>query len=183
VWKCLNPLIQVKYSYSSMRGTPKTPIHVGPIAKFPFANRQTILYSGILQDPHQLIKRHIAQPTKRHFLNLIIFKDVMMKTIFTLLALFVFTGTAVVVPQSNVFAAEFANKGKVLETMDASIYTYMQVTSDKGPVWIAASKTKVAKGETISYPDGAVMTNFNSKSLNRTFDKIIFVDKITVVKK
>ena len=107
----------------------------------------------------------------------------MMKTIFTLLALFVFTGTAVVVPQSNVFAAEFANKGKVLETMDASIYTYMQVTSDKGPVWIAASKTKVAKGETISYPDGAVMTNFNSKSLNRTFDKIIFVDKITVVKK
>jgi hypothetical protein len=111
------------------------------------------------------------------------FKEVMMKTIFTLLALFVFTGTAVVVPQSNVFAAEFANKGKVLETMDASIYTYMQVSSDKGPVWIAASKTKVAKGETISYPDGAVMTNFNSKSLNRTFDKIIFVDKISIVKK
>ena len=106
-----------------------------------------------------------------------------MKTIFTLLALFVFTGTAVVVPQSNVFAAEFANKGKVLETMDASIYTYMQVTSDKGPVWIAASKTKVAKGETISYPDGAVMTNFTSKSLNRTFDSIIFVDKVKVEKK
>ena len=106
-----------------------------------------------------------------------------MKTIFTLLALFLFTGTAVIVPQSNVFAADFANKGKVLETMDASIYTYIQVSSDKGPVWIAASKTKVAKGETISYPDGAVMTNFNSKSLNRTFDKIIFVDKITVVKK
>lgn len=106
-----------------------------------------------------------------------------MKTIFTLLALFAFTGTAVVVRQSNVFAADFANKGKVLETMDASIYTYIQVSSDKGPVWIAASKTKVAKGETISYPDGAVMTNFNSPTLNRTFDKIIFVDKITVVKK
>lgn len=106
-----------------------------------------------------------------------------MKTIFTLLVLILFTGTAVVVPQSNAFAADFANKGKVLETMDASIYTYIQVSSDNGPVWIAASKTKVAKGETISYPDGAVMTNFNSKSLNRTFDKIIFVDKITVVKK
>ncbi|MGA9666531.1 MAG: hypothetical protein WBQ69_08810 [Gallionella sp.] len=106
-----------------------------------------------------------------------------MKTIFTLLALLVFTGTAVVVPQSNAYAAEYAHKGKVLETMDASIYTYMQVTSDSGPLWIAASKTKVAKGETISYPDGAMMTNFNSKSLNRTFDKILFVDKISVVKK
>jgi hypothetical protein len=176
VWKCLNQLIQARYSYSSMRGTPKTPIHVGPIAKFPFANRQTILYSGILQDPHQLIKRHIAQPTKRHFLNLIIFKDVMMKTIFTLLALFMFT--------ANAFAADFAHKGKVLETMDASIYTYMQVSTDNGPpVWIAASKFKVNKGDTISYPDGAVMTNFNSPSLNRTFDKIIFLDKVTVIKK
>ena len=98
-----------------------------------------------------------------------------MKNIFTLLALLVFTSTA--------FAADFANKGKVLETMDASIYTYVQVSSDKGPVWIAASKTAVTKGSTISYPDGAVMTNFTSKALNRTFDKIIFVDKISVVKK
>jgi hypothetical protein len=108
----------------------------------------------------------------------------MMKTIFTLLALFAFTGTAIVVPQSNAFAAsQYANKGKVLEVMDASIYTYMQVSSDKGPVWIAASKTSVAKGSTISYPDGAVMTNFTSKALNRTFDKIIFVDKVKVEKK
>jgi hypothetical protein len=87
----------------------------------------------------------------------------MKKTIFTLLALFAFTTAAVVI--------------------DASIYTYMQVSSDKGPVWLAASKTTVAKGDTISYPDGNVMTNFTSKSLNRTFDKIIFLDKVKVEKK
>jgi hypothetical protein len=103
----------------------------------------------------------------------------MMKTIFTLLALFMFIGTA-----SNAIAAnKYPNSGKVLQVMDASIYTYMQVTSDSGPVWIAASKTKVPKGSTISYPNGAVMTNFNSKSLNRTFDKIIFLDKVKVEKK
>ncbi len=107
-----------------------------------------------------------------------------MKTIFTLLAMLVFSSAAIVVPQSSAFAAsKYPNTGKVLEVMDASIYTYMQVTSDKGPVWIAASKTKVAKGDTISYPDGSVMTNFNSKSLNRTFEKIIFLDKIKVEKK
>jgi hypothetical protein len=108
----------------------------------------------------------------------------MMKTIFTLLALFMFTGTAIVVPQSNAIAAsQFANTGKVLETMNASIYTYIQVSSDKGPVWLAVSKTSVAKGDTISYPDGNMMTNFSSKALNRTFDKIIFLDKIKVEKK
>jgi hypothetical protein len=107
-----------------------------------------------------------------------------MKTIFTLLALFAFTGTAIVVPQSSAFAAsQYPNKGKVLEVMDASIYTYMQVSSDKGPVWLAASKTNVAKGDTISYPNGSVMTNFTSKALNRTFEKIIFLDKVKVEKK
>ncbi|HTN93956.1 MAG TPA: hypothetical protein VMJ33_05205 [Gallionella sp.] len=108
----------------------------------------------------------------------------MMKTIYTLLVMLALTGTAVVAPQTSAFAAtQYPNTGKVLETMDASIYTYMQVTSPNGPVWLAASKTKVAKGNTISYPDGAVMTNFASKSLNRTFDKIIFIDKIKVEKK
>ena len=98
-----------------------------------------------------------------------------MKTILTLLALFMFTG--------NTYAADYPNKGTVLETMDASIYTYMQVSTDKGPVWLAASKTKVAKGDTIGYPNGNEMTNFTSKSMNRTFDKLIMVDKVKIIKK
>jgi hypothetical protein len=107
-----------------------------------------------------------------------------MKIINTLLVMLALAGAAIVVSQSNAIAAsQYPNTGKVLETMDASIYTYMQVTSPNGPVWLAASKTKVAKGNTISYPDGAVMTNFTSNSLNRTFDKIIFIDKIKVEKK
>lgn len=101
-----------------------------------------------------------------------------MKTIFTLLALLMLTGTA----STAIAASQYPNTGKVLQVMDASIYTYMQVTSDNGPVWLAASKTNVPKGATISYPNGAVMTNFNSKSLNRTFDKIIFLDKVKVEK-
>ena len=65
--------------------------------------------------------------------------------------------------------------------MDASIYTYMQVTTDKAPVWLAASKVKVAKGATIGYPNGAAMQNFHSPSLNRTFETIIFLVKIEVL--
>ncbi len=112
-----------------------------------------------------------------------------MKALFTLLALVTFTGTTVAEPQPGAPAdphaasAQFTNQGKVLETMDASIYTYIQVTSDKGPVWLAVSKTKVAKGNTIKYGNGAAMAGFFSPSLNRTFDSIIFLDRIEVVKK
>lgn len=107
-----------------------------------------------------------------------------MKTIFTLLALFAFTGTAIVVPQSSAIAgpAQFPNTGKVIEVIDTSMYTYLQVKTDNGPVWLAASKTSIAKGANISYPNGAVMSNFFSKSLNRTFEKIIFLDKVEVMK-
>ena len=113
-----------------------------------------------------------------------------MKTIFTLLALVAFAGTAVAAePQAaapagkSAPASKYPNTGKVLEVMDASIYTYIQVSSDNGPVWLAASKTNVPKGATIGYGNGALMTNFHSKSMNRTFDRIIFLDKVEVLKK
>ena len=114
-----------------------------------------------------------------------------MKTIITLLALVTFAGTAVAAETPSAPAAKpaaatgtkYPNKGKVLEVIDTSMYTYMQVTSDNGPIWLAGSKTNVAKGANISYPTGATMTNFHSKSLNRTFDTIIFLDKVEVIKK
>src|SRR3990172_7731550 len=95
-------------------------------------------------------------------LYLLFIKEVMMKPIFTLLALVAFAGNAVAEPQPNAPAAKpaaaskFVNKGKVLEVIDTSMYTYLQVTSDKGPVWLAASKTSIAKGANIGYPNGDV---------------------------
>ncbi len=73
---------------------------------------------------------------------------------------------------------QLANIGTVLDFLDSDIYTYLQVTSEKGPVWLAAYKTPVSKGMTVRYPDGIVMSKFYSKSLNHTFDVIIFVDTL-----
>jgi len=114
-----------------------------------------------------------------------------MKIIFTLLslALVAVTGSAIAAPQSDpsvihlAAASQYPNQGKVLDVIDTSMYTYLQVASDKGAIWLAASKTSVAKGATIGYGNGAVMTNFYSKSLNKTFDTIIFLDKVEVLKK
>ena len=113
-----------------------------------------------------------------------------MKTIYTLLALVLVavTGAASAAPQDAsvihlAAASQFPNKGKVLEVIDTSMYTYLQVSTDKGSIWLAASKTNIAKGANIAYPNGAVMSNFYSKSLNRTFETIIFLDKVEVLKK
>lgn len=110
-----------------------------------------------------------------------------MKLILAMLALVAFAGSGTVAAAEknsakSASASKWPNQGKVLEVIDTSMYTYLQVASAKGPVWIAASKTSVAKGDTIGYGGGSVMTNFHSKSLNRTFESIIFTDKVEKVK-
>ena len=64
--------------------------------------------------------------------------------------------------------------GKVLETMDSGGYTYMKVDTGKGQPWVAIPQAKVTVGEEIAYQPGMVMNNFSSKTLNRTFDSIVF---------
>jgi hypothetical protein len=64
--------------------------------------------------------------------------------------------------------------GKVLETMDASGYTYLNVQTEAGDMWVAVNQSTVQVGEEIAFLDGMVMQNFFSKTLDRTFPEIIF---------
>ena len=64
--------------------------------------------------------------------------------------------------------------GKVLETMDAAGYTYINVATDSGEVWVAVNQSAVEVGEEVTFMDGMVMQNFFSKTLDRTFPEIIF---------
>ena len=68
--------------------------------------------------------------------------------------------------------------GKVVETMDAGTYTYVQVDDGKQKVWAAAPQFKVAKGDTVTVPEGMPMTNYKSTTLDRTFDVVYFVGAI-----
>jgi hypothetical protein len=74
------------------------------------------------------------------------------------------------------------HKGKVLQVMDAGSYTYLEVEEKGQKVWIAALKTKLNKGDIVEFPDSKPMEKFESKTLKRTFDKIIFAESIRVVK-
>ncbi|MEQ1814265.1 MAG: hypothetical protein ABL860_07425 [Candidatus Nitrotoga sp.] len=79
-------------------------------------------------------------------------------------------------------AESLPNAGKVLEVIETDLYSFIEVTSNNGPVWLATTKTKILKGDNIRYGQGAAMSNFTSRTLNRTFPSIIFIDRIASVK-
>jgi hypothetical protein len=67
----------------------------------------------------------------------------------------------------------------VQEVIQASKYTYLKVKEKDRAFWIAIAKREIEAGETISYAGGLEMKNFESKDLQRTFETIYFVDKIS----
>lgn len=73
-------------------------------------------------------------------------------------------------------AAPAGISGKVVETVDAGGYTYVQLQKGSEKTWVAFPAAQVKVGQELSLPAGNVMTNFTSKSLNRTFEKIIFTN-------
>lgn len=74
------------------------------------------------------------------------------------------------------------HKGKVVTTMDAAGYTYMEVEEDGKKLWVAIMQTPIKVGDVVEFPDSPPMTNFQSKTLKRTFDQIIFAPAVRVVK-
>ncbi len=75
------------------------------------------------------------------------------------------------------------HKGKVVETMNSGGYTYVQVDENGQKLWVAVMETKVNKGDVVEFPDSPPMLNFQSKTLKRTFDKIIFAPGLRIVGK
>jgi len=83
----------------------------------------------------------------------------------------------------NEIPAGSGKKAKVTQTMNSGGYTYVEASDEKeGKTWLALPETKVSVGDTIEYPDGPAVSDFHSKTLNRTFPKILFLSSIRVVK-
>lgn len=64
--------------------------------------------------------------------------------------------------------------GKVVETMNAGGYTYISLEKDGKQAWAAVPTMLVKVGDELALQPGAEMGPFTSKTLNRTFDKIVF---------
>lgn len=74
-------------------------------------------------------------------------------------------------------SAATPNSGKILQLEQGGGYSYAEVETAGGEkVWIAGGQIAVKVGDTVQWGDSAVMNNFTSKSLGRTFDRILFVN-------
>jgi hypothetical protein len=65
-------------------------------------------------------------------------------------------------------------KGEVLETRSVESYTYLRLKTAEGEIWAAVPTATVKKGAQVTIGNAMTMTNFESKTLNKKFDKIIF---------
>ena len=68
--------------------------------------------------------------------------------------------------------------GKVVETMDAAGYTYVQVDDGNEKIWAAAPQFAVEVGDEVVVPAGMAMHNYHSKTLDRDFSVVYFVESV-----
>lgn len=76
--------------------------------------------------------------------------------------------------------AAMGKTGTVTETMDAGGYTYLQVDTGTEKVWVAAPQVAVKIGDPVVVPQGMAMENYHSKTLDRDFPVVYFVDSVMV---
>lgn len=74
------------------------------------------------------------------------------------------------------------NQGRVLSTIPSNAYTYIEVEQEGKTLWLAAPRVSLEEGALIRYGEGAVMTNFYSKKLDREFPEVLFLGGVRVVK-
>jgi len=72
-------------------------------------------------------------------------------------------------------------QGKVIEVTSGAGYSYMLVDVDGQKFWIAGTQVTAKVGDVVSYVENVTMSNFTSKTLNRTFDRIVFASTVAVV--
>jgi hypothetical protein len=67
-----------------------------------------------------------------------------------------------------------AVSGKVQEVLEVEGCTYLRLKTRDGELWAAISSAPVKAGADVTINDTNLMTNFESRKLNRKFDRIVF---------
>lgn len=73
-----------------------------------------------------------------------------------------------------------ASNGAVLEVLAGGGYTYVRVDTGSGELWLAAPEASPAVTDTVHWQGGMDMGRFSSPTLNKTFERIVFVQRIWV---
>jgi len=79
---------------------------------------------------------------------------------------------AVTPPPANAGGGKVS--GTVEETFNSGGYTYLKLKTPAGDTWAAVRETPLKKGDNVSMSVQMTAEKFESKTLKRTFDKILF---------
>ena len=71
--------------------------------------------------------------------------------------------------------------GEVVERIDVEAYSYLLIDEHGRLSWIATEPLWLEPGDYVEFTGGAVMQDFHSKELDRTFDYILFVGAVRPV--
>lgn len=67
---------------------------------------------------------------------------------------------------------------EVVDVIPGGGYIYIKALENNDTIWLATTPAKLVVGETYYYTEVMEMVNFKSKELDRTFDKIYFLDRL-----
>ena len=79
---------------------------------------------------------------------------------------------------SSAWAQGVVHEGTVVDTMNGGGYTYVQIKEADNTFWAAGPEAEVKRGDKVAVVEQMWMNQFTSKTLNRTFDKLLFVGQI-----
>jgi hypothetical protein len=72
-------------------------------------------------------------------------------------------------------------RGTVRETMNAAGYTYLRMDVAGNDRWVATMHMPLAVGNQVVVQGGSLMQGFHSRTLDRTFDAILFAGSVQVL--
>lgn len=72
-----------------------------------------------------------------------------------------------------------ARKIVVQEVINIKNYTYLRVLENDVEKWVATSPISTEEGAIFYFKDAMEMANFESKELNKTFNNILFIDRLS----
>jgi len=70
------------------------------------------------------------------------------------------------------------NQGRIINHINVPGYSYLEVENNGQRFWVAGNPVEFNQGDVVAWGQAAIMKNFHSKALNRTFDNILFVSEI-----
>ena len=76
-------------------------------------------------------------------------------------------------------AAGETRTGTVKETMRSGGYSYALLEMEDGEIWAAGPETEIAEGDVVTISGMMGLSNFYARSLDRTFEQILFVSGFT----